>query len=210
MSEATPRMRDAERTREAILQAAERLFARHGFLGTSLEDIGREAGVSRGTPSYFFGSKDGLYRAVLERSFSDVSTVLREARERAAQHGDGPEMMLAKEIEGYLDFLVARPTYVRLVQWESLLGGERLREFAPHVSLVQEALGFVEQDVARGTFRAVDPMHLLLSIIGMCWYPLAENGGVMRVLGEDPYDPAFVEARKRHIIELVLNGVRQR
>jgi AcrR family transcriptional regulator len=210
MSEAMPRMRDAERTREAILQAAERLFAQHGFLGTSLEDIGREAGVSRGTPSYFFGSKDGLYRAVLERCFSEVSTVLREARERSAERGGGPEEALAREIEAYLDFLVAHPAYVRLVQWESLLGGETLREFAPHVTLVQEALSFVQEDVASDTFRPVDPIHLMLSIIGMCWYPLAENGGIMRVLGQDPYDADFVAARKQHILELVMNGLRRR
>jgi TetR/AcrR family transcriptional regulator len=69
------RSRDSGRSREALLAAAERLFAERGFEATSLTDIGAAAGLSRGTPSYFFGSKAGLYRAVLERAF--------EARDRA-------------------------------------------------------------------------------------------------------------------------------
>ena len=56
--------RDPERTREAVLGAAQRLFARKGYALTSLKEIGEEAGVLRGTPSYFFGSKEGLYVAV--------------------------------------------------------------------------------------------------------------------------------------------------
>jgi AcrR family transcriptional regulator len=61
------RTRDAERTRRRILDAAEELFARQGFDAASLAAIGEAAGVSRGTPSYFFGSKEELYQAVLER-----------------------------------------------------------------------------------------------------------------------------------------------
>ncbi len=62
-----PRKRDAERSRAALLDAAEELFARDGYERTSLEAIGAAAGLSRGTPRYFFGSKEDLYRAVLTR-----------------------------------------------------------------------------------------------------------------------------------------------
>ena len=61
--------RNPARSREAILDAGEALFAESGYEGTSLSDVGTLAGVSRGTPGYFFGSKAELYRAVLERCF---------------------------------------------------------------------------------------------------------------------------------------------
>src|SRR5213079_1883879 len=68
---ARPRIRDADRSRTTILGAAEALFAERGFEAVSLQEIGDAAGLSRGTPNYFFGSKQDLYVAVLERVFAD-------------------------------------------------------------------------------------------------------------------------------------------
>ena len=75
--------RNAARSREAILDAAEELFALHGYDGTSLNQVGTQAGVSRGTPGYFFGSKEALYQAVLERCFGRVRDAIRSGRDRA-------------------------------------------------------------------------------------------------------------------------------
>ena len=69
---APERERNPTRTREAILDAAERLFAEQGYEATSLSQVGQEAGVSRGTPGYFYGSKADLYRAVLELSLIHI------------------------------------------------------------------------------------------------------------------------------------------
>jgi AcrR family transcriptional regulator len=74
------RARDAERSRAAILDAAERLFAERG-LDASLGEIGAAAGLSRGTPSYFFGSKEQLYAAVIERVFADRERIVAAACE---------------------------------------------------------------------------------------------------------------------------------
>src|SRR5919204_5923482 len=81
------RTRDAERTREAILVAAEDRFARLGFEGTSLQHIGEAAGVARSTPAYFFGSKKTLYDAVLTRAVARSQ----EAMARAYAKGDENE-----------------------------------------------------------------------------------------------------------------------
>jgi TetR/AcrR family transcriptional regulator len=62
LDETTSR-RDADRSRQTILDVAEQLFAEHGFEAVTMERIGRAAGLSRGAPGYYFGSKDALYRA---------------------------------------------------------------------------------------------------------------------------------------------------
>ena len=67
MASVSDRERNPARTRAAILDAAEQLFADQGYDATSLTEVGTAAGVSRGTPGYFFGSKADLYQAVLDR-----------------------------------------------------------------------------------------------------------------------------------------------
>ena len=73
------KIRDADRSRRAILDAAEALFAEHGFKGATMAEIAASAGVSRGTPAYFFNSKEQLYRAVLGRSFEVTAELVRAA-----------------------------------------------------------------------------------------------------------------------------------
>ena len=202
------RGRDAARSREAILDAAEALFAAQGFAITSLQEIGERAGVSRGTPGYFFGSKEALYRAVLERVFVAAQAAVHQVPMRAAAAGASPEGVLAAGIGAYLDFLAARPTFIRLVQWESLSGGRFLSESPPHLAGVQEALAIITEQVSRGSFHPVDPRQLLLSIMALCWFPLAEEHTLLPALGLSARDPAFLAARKQHVVELVLGGIR--
>lgn len=203
------RTRDPERTRETILDGAEALFAQLGYKATSLVEVGRRAGVSRGTPGYFFGSKEQLYRAVLDRAFERARTVLTEARQRAAASGGGPQALLREGVNSYLDFLAFHPTFVRLVEWEALGGGRFLGDVPAHLAGLQEALSTAEGELARGVFRAVEPAHLLVSIMGLCWFPFA-HAETVRVLGLNPGDPAFLESRKRHVVDLVLNGLMPR
>lgn len=201
------RTRDAERTRRVILDAAESLFAARGYGGTSLQDVGDAAGVSRGTPSYFFGSKEGLYRAVLRRNFSRVGETLRRIRDEARGRGEKPAEVLRLLIEGYLDFLIAHPTFVRLVQWEAINGGEVLDEMAPRLALAGEMEEVAREAVRGGSFRPIDARQLILSIIALCWFPLSEKDSLLRLMEADPFSPAFAEQRKRHVVDLVLNGI---
>jgi TetR/AcrR family transcriptional regulator len=201
------RTRDAERSKTAILDAAERLFAAHGYQGTSLQDIGDAAGVSRGTPSYFFGSKEGVYRAVLERNFASVGEVIRTTHEEGASRGKAPQEVIARIVEGLIDFLAAHPTFVRLVQWEAVNGGDALAGLAHYMGAVTQSVRSLSDELARGKFRKVDPVQLMLSIAAMCWFPLMQRSTLMQALDIDPVETSFVEDRKRHVVDLVLHGI---
>ena len=84
------RVRDPERTRRAVLDAAEALFAAKGFAATSLQEIADRAGVSRGTPSYFFATKERLYQAVLDRVPARPAAKGRPSRLRHLHRRENP------------------------------------------------------------------------------------------------------------------------
>ena len=195
------RRRDADRSRSQILDAAEALFAEKGYEGTSLREIGERAGTSRGTPAYFFDSKDGLYEAVLDRAFGRAQEQVEAARDRA--QGGGIEALLSELVGSYLDFLSANPTFIRLVERESLGGGQRLARNMPHLAALEAGL-----QAARSQHTLIDdPRHVLLSVMGMCWFPLSQSGTLLPALGLDARDPEFLAARKRHIVSLLLHGL---
>src|SRR5437879_13533578 len=67
----------AVRTRARILRSAERLFARKGYRGVSLRDLGRQCGVRMFTIQHHFGSKLALYRELLRLRARDVAALVR-------------------------------------------------------------------------------------------------------------------------------------
>ena len=200
------RSRDAERSRDALLAAAEHLFAERGFEATSLTDIGAAAGLSRGTPSYFFGSKEGLYRAVLERAFEArdraTATAFRPLREwDGSGGGDSLRAALAESVSAYMDFLSGHPSFQRLVQREELAGGDRLRGVERESSAIREAFEALRSLSGAPVIGSFEVDDAVLVCVSLTYSPLAQHSTLMAALGRDLEDPAV---RGRHV-ELVVD-----
>jgi AcrR family transcriptional regulator len=202
---AKPRIRDADRSRSAILDAAERLFAEDGFEAVSLQQIGDAAGRSRGTPSYFFGSKQDLYVAVLERVFADreEATTRAFAPVRAwcesARAGSLREP-LTRAIESYMSFLLARPAFVKLIVREELRGGEGLSLAQRKASAMREALAAVRALAHERSLRCFDVDDAVLVLVSLTFSPLSQQSTFMVALARDLRDGAV---RRRHVSLLV-------
>jgi TetR/AcrR family transcriptional regulator len=203
----TDRIRDAERSRTAILDAAERLFAEQGYDATSLTQVGAAAGVSRGTPGYFFRSKAELYQAVLDRAFAEVSDAVRTGRARALASNETADTILAGAVSDYFDFLAARPNFVRLIEREAL-NGSRVPDAVSHISAGQEALAAISAELGLDDAESGEAAQLLLSIISLCWFPMIHARTVAPAVGVRLENSQQLEQRKRHVIELVLHGLR--
>jgi len=102
--------------RGLVCDAAERVFAAHGFLRTRMSQIARESGVSIGTIYRVFpGRKDQIYRAIQENRGTEVLGRTRAIGEAAwRQSGDLLDAILAG-IAATVDFFAAHPDYLRLV-----------------------------------------------------------------------------------------------
>ena len=207
MATTADRVRDAERSRSTILDAAERLFAEQGFDATSLNQVGAAAGVSRGTPGYFFRSKADLYQAVLDRSFAEVREAVRAGRARALASNEAPDTILAGAVSDYFDFLAARPNFVRLIEREALNGG-RIPNGVSHISAGQEALAAISAELGLDESESGEAAQLLLSIISLCWFPMIHARTVAPAVGVRLDAADEIERRKRHVIGLVLHGLR--
>jgi AcrR family transcriptional regulator len=202
----TRRTEAAEASKKAILDAAEALFAEKGYEATSLQEICDRAGVTRGLPTYFFGSKEGLYRAVLERTFAMTMTheLLKLLREQAQQPDARPEEGLRVVIERLFDFLVMHPTFIRITEWEALNGGRYLGDLPRLVTALQEAVQVLQEEAR----WHIDAEQFLIDLVALCWFPLAQADTFLKPLGVDVGDPDFLARRKQHVVQLLLEGNR--
>jgi TetR/AcrR family transcriptional regulator len=190
----------AEISKKAILDAAEALFAARGFEATSLQDICDLAGVARGTPGYFFGSKEQLYRAVLERTFAQSQSVATFIRERQAHPDTDPKESLKVVIEKLFDFFVTHPNFIRITEWEGLNGGQYLGNLPIQIKTFKEAIQLLQKEMGWNE----NAEQFLIDLVALCWFPLAHAQTFLKPLGLDAYDPEFVKRRKQHVIETLL------
>lgn len=190
---AAPRekVRDAERSRRAIVLAAERLFAERGYDGASLSDIGAAAGLSRGAPSYFFGSKQHLYADVLAGAFAERQ----HATERAFApvhawcRGDGGtdelRRALASAAAGYMGFLLTHPTFVALIMREELDGGQRLGDATRPSTAMQKAFMAVRRAGRDRGIRPFKAQEAVLLFVALSFAPFSYRNTLMRAVGRD-------------------------
>ncbi len=178
-------------TRDRILDAAEQAFSEHGLAGARVAAIASAAEVNKAMLYYYFGSKDGLYTAVLERMADSIVAMA----DRAMMSSDAPpEQRLFQFVEGYRDLLGARPRFLRIVVRELLADGGKLVPLffarAPHImgafwQCVREgqAAGTINPDL---DFRVVMPVLLAPYIMF--------NVGSTVLAGRVPLDPELVRS----------------
>jgi TetR/AcrR family transcriptional regulator len=182
------RRRDAERSRQALLEAALDEFSERGYAGARVADIAQRAGVNKQLINYYFGSKEGLYLAV-QQAWLD-------REERFAP----PDLPLTEMVVRYLQDAVRDPRALRLLLWRGLAddsapGAGRSRQ--PDVDRVQarQAAGEVAADL--------DPAAVLLAGMGMVAAPLAMPQVARELFGIDPASEEFLTRYGEQIRRIV-------
>lgn len=189
----------AERTRRAVLQAAEALFSERGFASTRLEDVAERVGIKRASLVYYFRDKAELYREVLNGVFGEL---LR--RQTLALRGPGP---LAERVERsvsvWVDYVVERPAVMGLMLREVADGKRSSAQQTVGKTmepLFAELIKTIEEGQRDGEMRAIDPMHFLMTVAGATIFVLL--GTVHFAPDAPPAIPHQVELHRRELQRL--------
>jgi TetR/AcrR family transcriptional regulator len=179
MARADRREREAPVAREAILRAAEEIFARDGFDGARVDAIAEASGYNKALIFHYFGDKFGLYREVVCMR-RDQSEQQRTQMILAAT-GDPDTPLNAAHVRGFIetvvrwhfDHLVAHPSVQRIMAWEAAEGWGTLNE-AKHgggqsqLVWIGPIVAFVERAQAAGLIRPeIDPYLAVTHAKGM-------------------------------------------
>ena len=196
--------RDAEATKQQILNAAEIEFAKHGLFGARTDAIAKSAGVAPRMIYYYFQNKEGLYQAVLQRPATEFQQILEQLN---LEHLPAPEALrtflqtiIAYEIShryrGMLLFQEANQNqgkYFQQTSWQQ------------PIAYITKIL---ERGVQEGTFCQLDPYMTTLTIAGICvFYANAYENLKHLTPDVEVLSSEMIEKYTQAAINLVLRGV---
>ena len=202
--DAPARRRDPEGTRRAILDAALAEFSDNGLSGARVDAIAGRAGTNVRMIYYYFGSKEGLYRAVLEGSYADM---------RAAEGSLGlddlqPTEALAALCRFVFDYHAAHPHFSRLVSIENIHRAGHLQRCAGFQALNQPILQALDRILRRGRTAGVfqaeaDALDVHMLMTAFPFFRVANCHTLQAAFGRDPLEPGGAEAQRRMIVAAV-------
>ena len=187
MARATaPRRRDPARTQTEILDVATSEFAASGYSGARVDEIAARTRTTKRMIYYYFGSKEGLYVAVLERAYQGIRAL---EQRLDVQHLDPARAMRALA-ELTFDHHESHPAFIRLVSIENIHHAEHLArspDFARLNSPVIELIGrILDRGRQSGAFRRdVDPLDLHMLISSYCVFRVANRYTFRAIFGRD-------------------------
>jgi AcrR family transcriptional regulator len=182
------RTRDPEATRKRILKAAKEEFAKRGLAGARVDTIATRAKANKGMIYHYFGSKDGLFQAVLEEAYADI----RGAEQKLDLDRLDPVAAMTRLVEFTWKYYLANPEFLTLVNSENLHRGKHAAESVAiremHRPFVQMVRSILDRGVAAGLFRpGIDPVQLNITLAAIGYYYLTN-----RYTGAIIYDRNFM------------------
>jgi TetR/AcrR family transcriptional regulator len=192
----------AQRTRAAILAAAEELFAGRGFEATRLEDVAEAVGIRRASIVYYFRDKADLYDAVLGSVLGDLL-----ARVQAALDAPGPlGPRVEAAVSAWVDCIGARPTLARLLLREVAdVGPDRRPALLRHTRPFFEMIGRVvaaRRDDPLLADASIDPMLLASAIAGGSVFYLAALPGLLSDAAPAPVSGERLEGLRDAVLRI--------
>ena len=202
----TGRTNNADASRAEILAAATREFSEKGLSGARVDEIAERTQINKRMIYYYFDSKEGLYRAVLERSYGHIRM------SESAMELDVPEPRGRAA--------PARAAHIRLSQHASGLRAARdEREHSPRLRTSDDLAsiktrnrhvlatlrGLLDRGIAAGAFRAdIEPIELHMSISALCFYNVSNRYTFSRIFDRDMSSPEAIAARREVVVDMIM------
>lgn len=199
----------AAATRQRILDAALAAFAANGLAGARVDEIAARAGANKRMIYAYFGSKEDLWLAVLERAYAD-----KRAEEGALQvDALPPAEAMRRLVEFNLRYTAAHPEFVALLNQENIHRAAYLNRSADVPAMYSPMLETLRAVLARGEAagvfrRGVDPLQLYVTIVGIGHFYVANIHTLSTIFGAGLTAEAALRVREAHCVEVVLGYLR--
>jgi len=201
--------RDADATRAEILSVATEEFSAKGLSGSRVDEIAERTHTVKRMIYYYFGSKEGLYRAVLENAYDHIRTIESDLDTDALP----PEKALRQLVTVTFDYHNKHPEFVRLVMNENIHQGAHIGHL-PNIkernrTVIATLRKLIERGVKAGCFRPdLDPIELHMTISALCFYNVSNRYTFSTIFGRDMTSVKAAAARREVIADIIARWCR--
>jgi len=209
-AKATSRTNDPARTMAGILEVASVEFSEKGLSGARIDEIAAATQTSKRMIYYYFGSKEGLYLAVLEESYRSMRSI-----EAELELEDLPPEDALRRLVGFtFDHHLNNPAYIRLVMAENMERGSYLAQSKIiqelNVPAIEGIRRLYERGLASGVFRTgLDPIDIHASISALTFFNVSNQHTFGLIFKRDTQAQQAITTRRDNIIEMVVRFVRK-
>lgn len=191
------------RNQELILQAAADEFVKHGYKGTSVQAIADRVNLPKANILYYFKSKTGLYKALLQ----DILTLWNEGFSESAVDSS-PQAVLRNYIVGKMRYSRTHPQESKIFAQEIIQGAPVIRDEIqfPVVNWAAGKASVINAWVEQGLIRPVDPLHLLFLIWGATQFYADFDTEIQLIKGAPMSEEEFEQAQQ-FLVDMILRGL---
>lgn len=198
-------IRDAEATQAQILDAAEQEFARYGLAGARIDAIAAQTGVVKAMIYYYFGSKERLYQAVMQRLAAELDIAFQELTPN-----DLPtEELLKAAVRAGIAYSTAYPHRGMLWFHEAVQNQGKYGQMSGWQQSFWNMTKILERGMAEGVFRSLDPFLTTINILGVCTFYFNAHENLKYL---DPtrqlFSPEIIEQQTQEAVDFILAGVK--
>jgi len=202
------RRRSAKTTRDNILRAAKKIFAKDGYDGARVDTISKAAKSYDSLIYYYFGSKEKLFIEVLQNAYRDMF----EAEKNLTLNLDDPIAALRKFFEFPLRYYVANPEIITLLGTENLQKGKHIAKARPSEQFALPALAIlqtiVDKGVEQGLLRPdVDCRKLYIAMTALGYFYVSNRYTFSIFLGHELMQADHVEDWAEFVSGLLVASV---
>ena len=196
--------RDADAARANILTVATEEFSKKGLSGSRVDEIAERTHTVKRMIYYYFGSKDGLYRAVLERAYEDIRSLEASLDLDAYE----PREALRVLVGATFDYHNEHPDFVRLVMNENIHHGDHIGQLAIIKARKSTVLSMLrvllDRGIAAREFRDdLDPIDVHMSISALCFYNVSNRYTFSQIFDRDMSSPKALKRRRTAVIDIM-------
>jgi TetR/AcrR family transcriptional regulator len=196
-------------TRERILRAAIAEFSKQGYRGGRVQRIGRDSRANLRMIYHYFGGKEGLYIATLERVYVEM----RRAEQQLELTALAPLKAMRRFIDFTFDHLAGHPEFIGLTLSENQHGARYLKRSQLVSSLTPPLLAVIRDILERGrregVFRGdIDAVQLFVTLHSLCYLHLSHKSTLSVILHSDLTERKWLAERRRHVEDVLLAYLR--